>query len=1612
MSECVAGEAVIENRTESTCSVAGSYDTVVYCTVCGGEISRETTELATLAHDYAKEWSVHTEPTVGVNGEDRKVCANDCGAYESRTTYLIDLYFKNRDNWSAVHFWGWNADGNIIAGDWPGNAALTLVEGTTDWYHFSIIIYNIEGFGFLLNNGQSSGTLQTGDLSYDVTKRYISNGQLYASMEDAENDLIVWSNWYFRGDENGWGTGDRLRMDENGDSWIILTVTAGKTFKIATADWQSEKNASHLKDKVNFSGSGTSNITVKVSGTYKFIVTKSGNLVIENQHEHTWVEATCTAAKYCSDCKLTVGTALGHEWDEGTVTPATCIAAGNTHYTCIRECGETKDVTIPALGHVDTEEPFKYCDVCNENLCTEHNWVDATCAAPKTCSVCGSTEGEALPHNYVEEITTPATHVTKGVKTFTCSNDATHTYTEEIPYTFTAYFKNVSKWSNVYMYSFGSDLGEFAGSWAGTKLTLAPGTTDWYVYTKTSDSPFTGAKIIFTNNSGSQTADLTYDSAKIYWIGDSCYESMEAANADFDTLYLRGSMNNWGTTSKLVKNENGNPSIEIKLTAGQTFKIANSSWTNEYSYSALLDNTNFTTSESNIKVSKSGTYVFTVTDAGKIEVHLHSYTGEITTPATCTENGVKTFTCSCGDSYTESVPAAHTEETLPAKDATCTETGLTEGKKCSVCNEVLTAQEVVPATGHATEVEYWTYSNNLYLVPVCGCLTEKVLVDTTEALPVSNEADLVYLLTHGFNVKLAADIDLTATIDIEGAIVTLDLNGKTLKADWESDGLVEVIHVHDASHLTIVGEGNVISGGTYTAETNSVISCRVYSMLTIKGGNYYSASCGDVIFCETSSIVRIEGGHFEAAEDYYGTWYVLDIDETETYNRGQFVVTGGTFVNFDPANHTNDSDYTNKVADGYHSIGNNGVYTVSAHSYDAVVTDPDCVNGGYTTYTCVCGHSYVDTYVDANGHSYNAVVTDPTCTTDGYTTYKCSVCGDTYVDNKVASKGHVKGDAVIEKEVKPTCETKGSYETVVYCTVCDAELDRTTAIVPKLGHTAGEAVVENRVESTCTVKGSYNEVVYCSVCKTHKMSETKVDLPLADHNYEAVVTAPTCTVAGCTTYTCSVCGDNYTDSVVNPLGHTNGAVVVENENAPTCTASGSYDNVVYCTVCSAEVSRETITVNALSHTEVSIPGKEATCTETGLTEGKMCSVCGTVTEEQETISAGHNYENGVCSNCGFRKTTANVSIQNYASANGWANETKHAEVEIDHNVIASLSGTDTYTSSYYTTDYSWRMYQTGTAKLTITASNNATIVSVKITYLIEKTGILTLNGKNITSGTVVEVNDSEIVFGVGNTSTATNGQVRITGIEVVYTGGATPCEHTDVTEIEAKAATCTTDGYKAHYQCNDCEVYYADEDCTKKIANVDVWKINDGKVPMTGHDYVDGECHCGEEDPNYGEELTEISETISFASTAKRTSQTTTVQVWKNGGVTFTNNKGSSTSSVANYSNPVRLYAGSNIVVEATGKITSIVFDCNSSSYATALNTSIGSVSGATVTVSNDKVTVTFSNPVDSFTIAKLSAQVRLDSITVTYLVPDSKGMMNFFTHSSFRSSSAPPIIR
>ena len=135
--------------------------------------------------------------------------------------------------------------------------------------------------------------------------------------------------------------------------------------------------------------------------------------------------------------------------------------------------------------------------------------------------------------------------------------------------------------------------------------------------------------------------------------------------------------------------------------------------------------------------------------------------------------------------------------------------------------------------------------------------------------------------------------------------------------------------------------------------------------------------------------------------------------------------------------------------------------------------------------------------------------------------------------------------------------------------------------------------------------------------------------------------------------------------------------------------------------------------------------------------------------------------------------------------------------------------------------------------------------------------------------------------------------------------------------------------------------------------------------------------------PAEGGAQQEVIATLTFNDKAKRTTYTTSKQVWEENDIVVTNDKSSSTSNVGDYVNPARFYKSSKLTVTAPGNIQSIVFDCNNSTYANDLKSSIKT---GTVSVASDKVTVVLDGSTTDFVVASLSAQVRMDAITVTYL--------------------------
>lgn len=318
-------------------------------------------------------------------------------------------------------------------------------------------------------------------------------------------------------------------------------------------------------------------------------------------------------------------------------------------------------------------------------------------------------------------------------------------------------------------------------------------------------------------------------------------------------------------------------------------------------------------------------------------------------------------------------------------------------------------------------------------------------------------------------------------------------------------------------------------------------------------------------------------------------------------------------------------------------------------------------------------------YTAFTGHNYTSSITAPTCTEQGYTTHTCNDCGDTYTDTYVAALGHDE----VEHIAKPATCTEEGYEAYVTCSRCDYS---TYKVIEKTGHAFG--AWGEIVAPTEEFKGE--ERRDCSVCDYY---ETR-DIPELDHQHKHTqqVTLPTCTEQGFTTYICA-CGDQYvtdyvaatghstgtaviedvvnstcttkgsynsvvyctvceselsrTQTTTDALGHTADDAVVENSIAADCGNAGSFDTVVYCTVCEAEISRTQTVVNALGHALINHEAHDPSCTEIGWQAYATCSRCDYSTYQE--LPASHHYENWVCSVCGDKYYSEGLTFATYRS---------------------------------------------------------------------------------------------------------------------------------------------------------------------------------------------------------------------------------------------------------------------------------------------------------------------------------------------------------------------------
>ena len=609
----------------------------------------------------------------------------------------------------------------------------------------------------------------------------------------------------------------------------------------------------------------------------------------------------------------------------------------------------------------------------------------------------------------------------------------------------------------------------------------------------------------------------------------------------------------------------------------------------------------------------------------------------------------------------------------------------------------------------------------------------------------------------GKTVTLLEDVVLTQSIVIDGKNVTIDLNGKTINAAFNAE-IVEVLLVKNGANVTITGEGTMTATGNGAdVDHVEVISAIDGATVVIDNGTFISYGC-TAIYATRGASVTINGGYFDATEKYNGRYYTLDINELETDGFGEIIVNGGTYKNFDPANHTTDGpNYTNKLSDGLHSVKEGDTYKVT--------TDHSFVDG-----VCSCGATRTTTEYEfifgANGEAEHK---------DG------SSSKNTYTETVDGLTLSITNGEYIYPEsydaLGNSCLKIGkSGEPGLFTFTVPENVDKVIIHVAGYKDEKGYIIVNDTLYTVSTLSDN-GEYTAIEIDTTQNKTVNFATVNKTDDR-------------------CMINTITFVDYVVIEEHECNQNTFVSGTEA-TCLEDGLTDGAK-CDICGA-ITKEQEIIPATEHTEVVDAAVDATCTETGLTEGKHCDICKEVIVAQTEIPAtGHTFVDGVCG-CGEKETTT-ITMDIFANQGALSN--KVITWTSENVVVSNKQGSTAIRTS--DTDH-FRIYANST--LSISTDNGRTITNVVITCTsseyanVCKTSFLNDDHTAVVSGSTVTVTfDSPVEF----VSITASAQFRINKVEVTYLSNNSENEGGETTEPE----------HVCEHICNECG-FCTDNGCTE-----------------------------------------------------------------------------------------------------------------------------------------------------------------------------------------------------
>lgn len=515
----------------------------------------------------------------------------------------------------------------------------------------------------------------------------------------------------------------------------------------------------------------------------------------------------------------------------------------------------------------------------------------------------------------------------------------------------------------------------------------------------------------------------------------------------------------------------------------------------------------------------------------------HSWNdGEVTTPATCTTDGVKTYTCKvCSETKTEPIKAlGHSLTKVEAVAATCTEGGNNEYYTCSVCKKVFKADKTTETTV-ADET--------------LAALGHKLTKTDAKAATCTEPGNSEYY-TCGNCGKFFSDAD-----------------GKTeiVKDSWVIKALG-----HDFTGAWV----NTDAAGHYHKCT------RCDATDTVVKHTYSGKPCTDADNCTVCGYVKAPGVHAWGAAEYKWSDDYKSCTATVKCTNCEAVETDVAFIGISttPATCTVDGKTV------YTATFSSNLFTTQTkemtidklgHTYGAPVWIWS-EDGKTATATFTCTREGCTAETTGHAQTVTATVSGkqnvaPTCTDKGTTTYTAKVTFEKkdYADTKDVQDIKALGHTLTKTAAKAaTCTEPGNSEYYT-CATCGKffsdkdgknEIVKDSWVIKALGHDLTETPA---VTPTCAAGGN-NEYWTCSVChkvfKADKTTETTVAKETlakdpANHTggtEQRGAVAASCMTAGRTDDTyCKGCGKlTKAGDLIPPTG-------VHNYKDGVCTTCGS-----------------------------------------------------------------------------------------------------------------------------------------------------------------------------------------------------------------------------------------------------------------------------------------------------------------------------------------------------------------------------------------------------------------------------------------------------------------------